>query len=73
MNKSIKTGLLNITLGLVLLSGLTACTNTATTNQDSVAVSHNTISPIMIRSAEAINAPLIDDNQESTSQTVDRQ
>ena len=70
MNKSIKVGLLNMTLGLVFLSGLTACTNTATKGQDAVAVSQNTISPIMIRSAETINAPLLqnqEDNKEETN------
>ena len=73
MNKNTKAEILNLTLGLVLLSGLTACTNTATTSQDSVAVSNNTLSPIMIRSAETINAPLIDNDKQSTSQTVDSQ
>jgi len=70
MNKSIKAGLLNMTLGLVFLSGLTACTNTVNKGQDAVAVSQNTISPIMIRSAETINAPLLqnqEDNKEGTN------
>ncbi|MCC3344402.1 hypothetical protein [Psychrobacter sanguinis] len=73
MNKSIKAGFLNMTLGIVFLSGLTACTNTVNKGQDAVAVSQNTVSPIMIRSAETINAPLIDNDKKSTSQTVDSQ